>query len=62
MSANHDAWRLARRDDAGGVPQGERRPEMFKTIIWATDGWDAADEALPEKRMEEERSLVDTGT
>lgn len=35
---------------------------MFKTIIWATDGWDAADEALPEKRMEEERSLVDTGT
>jgi hypothetical protein len=61
MSANHDAWRLARRDDAGGYLRG-KRPEMFKTIIWATDGWDAADEALLEKRMEEERSLVDTGT
>lgn len=35
---------------------------MFKTIIWATDGSDAADEALPEKRKEEERSLVGTGT
>jgi hypothetical protein len=61
MSANHDAWRLARREDAGEYP-GRKEAEMFKTIIWATDGSDAADEALPEKRKEEERSLVGTGT
>jgi nucleotide-binding universal stress UspA family protein len=45
MFQNHDAATFEREYGMGKTPG--RRPLMFKTIIWATDGSETADRALP---------------